>query len=402
MKTPTCGLDVASSSACACLLSSEAAVLAGGTFTTSPADQQKLLKLLPPKTPVFLESTGHYHQFWARELTAAGHPVYLLNALLAKRLQPAANALRQNKSDPGDARNLAETGRLHGDTLTHTLWREDPANDATRVLGRTRARQRSQLTDTLKAAQDLLGRILPEARFLKLAQNERLTRFLLTLRSLAHLRSLRLATLEEHLGKDAEELHRLLRLPLNAAASFDHLLPALKEELRQIESLRAGQERLDDAIEQATATAGRTEQVRLARTIPGIGLKTAPVLVAALPLPRDLRVLGPKREVQRKIQALLGCDPRTRESGKFKGRKRMTKRGDPVGRTALFQAASCAVMHDETMKVHYDREKARGKAHRVAISHIMRRVLCRLVAVLYDAKDFIKVTLELTPSATPN
>jgi hypothetical protein len=61
-------------------------------------------------------------------------------------------------------------------------------------------------------------------------------------------------------GKHAEELHRLLRLPLNAAASFDHLLPALKEELRQIESLRAGQVRLDDAIEEATATAGRTSR----------------------------------------------------------------------------------------------------------------------------------------------
>jgi transposase len=140
--------------------------------------------------------------------------------------------------------------------------------------------------------------------------------------------------------------------------------------------------------------------VRLARTVPGIGLKTAPVLVAALP--RDLRALGPKREVQRKIQALLGCDPRTRESGKFKGRRSMTKRGDPVARTALFQAAACAVMHDETMKAHYDREKALSKAHRVAISHIMRRVLWRLVAVLYDAKDFIKVTVEPTPSASPN
>jgi len=400
MKTPTCGLYVASSSACACLLSPEGAVIASGTFTTSPGDLQKLLKLLPPRTPLFLESTGHYHQFWARELTSAGHPVYLLNALLAKRLQPASSALRQNKTDPGDARNLAETGRLHGDQLAQALWREDPANDATRVLGRTRARQRSQLTDTLKAAQNLLGRLLPEARFLKLAQNERLTRFLLTVRSLAHLRGLRLATLEEHVGKHAEELHRLLHLPLNAAGSFDHQLPALKAELHKIESLRAGQVRLDDAIEEATATAGRSAQVRLARTVPGIGLKTAPVLVAALP--RDLRALGTKREVQRKIQALLGCDPRTRESGKFKGRKRMTKRGDPVARTALFQAASCAVMHDETMKAHYDREKALGKAHRVAVSHIMRRVLWRLVAVLYDAKDFISITLETTPKASSN
>lgn len=268
------------------------------------------------------------------------------------------------------------------------------------MLARTRARQRALLTQTLQAAQDVLGRILPEATFLNLAQSERLTTFLLTIKNLKHLRGLRLDTLEKHLGTHAEALHRLLRHPLNAAASFDHLLPALHEELRQIESLRAGQKRLDEAIEESTTASGRAEQVRQARTIPGIGLKTAPVLIAALP--RDLRVLGPKREAQRKIQALLGCDPRTRESGQFRGRKRMTKRGDPVARTALFQAASCAIIHDEKMKAHYQREKEQGKAHRVAVSHVMRRVLWRLVAVLYEAKDFINVTVETTPSPTQN
>ena len=398
MKTPTCGLDVSSSSAYAKLLSPEAKVLNQGLFNATTEDVRNLLRILPPKTPVFLESTGRYHQFWARELTAAGHPVHLLNPLLAKRLQPAAKALRQNKSDPGDSHNLADTGRLHGDELAHTLWREDPSNDATRVLTRVRHRQRDQLTDTLKAAQDLLGRILPEADFLNLAKLTKLAPFLLEIKSLKQLRGLHLATLEKHLGQHARPLHQLLRGPLNAAAIFDHLLPALHAELLQVENLREGQKRLDEQIETSTTTSGRAEEVRLARTIPGIGPKTAPVLVGALP--RDLRTLGTKRDAQRKALALLGCEPRLRDSGKMKGRRTMTKRGDRVARTALFQAASCAIMHDERMKAHYDREKKLGKAHRVAVSHVMRRTLWRLIAVLYDGKNFLDLAVETPPPPT--
>ena len=401
MKTPICGLDVSSSSAYTTLRCPQNTVLHKGLFHATHEDVKKLLAILPPKTRVFLESTGRYHQFWARALTAAEHCVYLLNPLLAKRLQPAAKALRHNKSDPGDADNLADTGRLHGDELAHSIWSEDPANDATRVLARVRSRQRNQLTDTLKAAQDLLGRILPEASFLKLAQNPKLCAFLLEIKNLKQLRGFHLSTLEKHLtAGHAEKLHQILRGPLNAAALFDHYLPALHEELRQVESLRQGQERLDEAIEKSTITSGRADQVRQARTIPGIGPKTGPVLVAALS--REVRNLGTKRQAQRKALALLGCEPRMRDSGKMKGRRVMTKRGDRVARTALYQAASCAIMNDETMKAHYDREKAEGKAHRVAVSHIMRRILWRLVAVLYDQKDFIQITVETTPVPTQN
>jgi transposase len=399
MKTPICGLDVSSSSAYTTLRCPQNTVLHKGLFHASPEDLKKLLDILPPKTRVFLESTGRYHQFWARELTAAGHCVYLLNPLLAKRLQPAAKALRHNKSDPGDADNLADTGRIHGDELAHCIWREDPSNDATRVLARVRSRQRNQLTDTLKAAQDLLGRILPEVPELNLASLLKLSPFLLEIKSLKQLCGLHLATLEKHLGKHGEKLHALLRGPLNAAAIFDHLLPALHEELRQVESLREGQIRLDEQIETSTTASGRADQVRLARTIPGIGPKTGPVLVSALP--RELHTLGTKRDAQRKALALLGCEPRLRDSGKMKGRRTMTKRGDRVARTALFQAASCAIMHDERMKAHYDSQKKLGKAHRVAVSHVMRRTLWRLVAVLYDGKDFLKIAVE-TPSPPNN
>ena len=115
MTTCICGLDVASTSAAACVQKADGTLLHELTLPTSRDGEDRLLALLPAGTPVFMESTGRYHLSWARRLAAAGHPVYVLNALLAKRLMGASNALRQNKTDKIDAREITSIGRRHGE-----------------------------------------------------------------------------------------------------------------------------------------------------------------------------------------------------------------------------------------------------------------------------------------------
>ena len=67
----------------------------------------------------------------------------------------------------------------------------------------------------------------------------------------------------------------------------------------------------------------------------------------------------------------------------------MSKRGAEMPRTALFQVAVCALLHDPTMKAFYDKKRAEGQHHLVAITHVMRRQIRRLVAVLYNGKPFV-------------
>lgn len=397
MQIPTCGLDVASTSACACVQSATGAILHELTPPATRAGEDQLLAVLPPGTAIYLESTGRYHLTWARRLAAAGHPVYVLNALLAKRLMGAGNALRQNKTDKIDARELATLGRKHGADLGTYRFREDPARIGLRTLCAVRVHQRRLLTDTLKSAGNLLATMLPEAPFLRLAENRGLATLFLKIDSLAKLRGLRQPTLVAHACGKAEALQTVLRQPLSAAALFDSLLPALQGQLRLIESLRDQQITLLADIRAAVLAAKRGEEVRLVETIPGIGEKTAATLVACVP--EDLRSWGPKQKVSRKLQAYFGCDPKLCESGVWKGRVRMSKRGVELARTALFQAATCALLHDPDMKAVFDRKKAEGKFYLVCISHIMRLQLRRLVAVLYDRKPFVRHTPPLTCTA---
>lgn len=396
MQTPTCGLDVASTSACACVQSADGTILHELTAPATREGEDRLLALLPPGTTIFMESTGRYHLTWARRLAAAGFPVYVLNALLAKRLMGAANALRQNKTDKIDARELAALGRRHGAELGTYRFREDPARLGLRTLCAVRVHQRQLLTDTLKSAGGLLGTMLPEAPFLKLAENRGLATLFLKLGSLAQLQRMRLPTLHTHACGKAEALHAVLRQPLSAAACFDALLPALQGQLRLIESLRDQQLTLLAAIRAAVLTAQRGEEVKLVETIPGIGEKTAATLVACVP--ENLRSWGPKQKVARKLQAYFGADPKLCESGKWQGQVHMSKRGVELARTALFQAATCALLHDPALKAVFDRKKAAGKFYLVCVSHVMRLQLRRLVAVLYDRKPFVRIPLPVLPS----
>jgi transposase len=92
--------------------------------------------------------------------------------------------------------------------------------------------------------------------------------------------------------------------------------------------------------------------------------------------------------VAARLQAFMGNDPRLQESGQWKGQTRMSKRGVEPLRTAFFQAAFSAAQHDPELKAFYQRKRAEGKTHHVALSHLMRILTRRMVAVLRSRQPY--------------
>jgi transposase len=84
----------------------------------------------------------------------------------------------------------------------------------------------------------------------------------------------------------------------------------------------------------------------------------------------------------------MGNDPRLKESGLWKGQARMSKRGMEMLRTSFFQAAFSASVSDPELKAFYQRKRAQGKPHQVALSHLMRILTRRLVAVLRSGQPY--------------
>lgn len=104
----------------------------------------------------------------------------------------------------------------------------------------------------------------------------------------------------------------------------------------------------------------------LFRSMPGIGPINSRMFMACLP---ELGQLN-----RQKIAALVGVAPFNRDSGKFKGQRRIWG-GRAQIRHALYMAAMTAKCRNPIIRTLYERLTARGKPHKVAMVACMRKML---------------------------
>jgi hypothetical protein len=166
-----------------------------------------------------------------------------------------------------------------------------------------------------------------------------------------------------------------------------------KYNTRKHQTLGMSPEQKYREIDQLLISCAGTEMIRLVRSIPGFGAKTTPAILAFIP-PERLQH-GSKKQITRKLQALFGTDPRVKESGKWEGTTKISKRGVGIARTTLFQTAFCGMTHDPQLRQCYVSLKARGKNHKQATIDLMRKQLARLVSVLVNQKTFTPITSQL-------
>ena len=86
--------------------------------------------------------------------------------------------------------------------------------------------------------------------------------------------------------------------------------------------------------------------------------------------------------------AYVGKDISVRESGTWKGRGKLTKRGNGYLRCRLFQAAWGACMNYPEIKSYYDRLKARGLNHVQAVNTVARKQLCIAYALVQKGETY--------------
>ena len=119
-------------------------------------------------------------------------------------------------------------------------------------------------------------------------------------------------------------------------------------------------------------------------TIPGIG----PVLGAVI-----LGEIGDIRrfEAPAKLVAYAGIDASVAQSGEFEAsHNRMSKRGSPYLRRALFIAANVAVHFDPDLGAFYHRKRAEGKHHSTCLGAVSRKLCYIIHAILTENRPYIK------------
>jgi transposase len=151
--------------------------------------------------------------------------------------------------------------------------------------------------------------------------------------------------------------NRLLRMPKSIHKPIQRILKAIQKEVGKID------QRLDKLVEAIPQWQNQRDLLMSAK---GVGKVVAYTLMSELP---ELGKLNRKE-----IAALVGVAPINRDSGTYRGKRRIHG-GRRRVRTALYMSMLSAVQHDPKIKSMYERLVAAGKPKKVALVACMRKQL---------------------------
>jgi transposase len=166
---------------------------------------------------------------------------------------------------------------------------------------------------------------------------------------------------KQRLGKAADPLAR---------RSFKAVITSLDKQLSVIDKA------IGRLIEADPALALKLDRLK---TVPGIGDVSARMLIAELP------ELG--CATRHEIAALTGIAPINRDSGRYRGRRRI-QGGRVAVRGPLYMATLVAIRHNPLIRPFYRHLRAVGKPAKVALVACMRKLLTVLNAMLRDGRDW--------------
>ncbi len=343
-----------------------------------------LLRQAEPVTLVAMESSGHYWMPLASHLRRRGVPVAVVNPLAAKYF--ARSRLGRTKSDPADARSLAEMA-----------MRDTP--DARDPLAGAELRQAARFAMTLVTEQARVCQRL--VRLVELGFPElgelfddptcRTAREVLRVAPTATAaRRRRTSTLANaNAGPGHRRLGHARAERLQAAAADSIAVPELDAEVAFEVGLLLDQ---FDLLEGQIADADRRvaslldgELARRLQTIPGVGPSIAATLLA------EIGDIGRFDDFDQ-LLAYAGVHPAERSSG-TKGSNpetswHMSKAGNSHLRAAAYRMALVGIQHNPVIAAHYARKRAAGKSKMNALGHCMRKALAIVWGVWRNGTDF--------------
>lgn len=163
---------------------------------------------------------------------------------------------------------------------------------------------------------------------------------------------------------------RLLRGSMTVAGAADApSFAQLSDTIAALEKEARAHDRL------VSESCGSHPDVLLLQSIVGIGPKLAPVIWSEIGSIE--RFANAKQLV-----AYAGLDPKIRQSGHtLNTQGKLTKRGSPYLRRALFIAASSARRSDPELKAYYEKKRSEGKKFTVAVCATARKLVNRIYAV---------------------
>ena len=279
------GLDVSQKETAMCVVDQDGKVLFEGKVASDPGALARMIGKRAPAAERIGFETGAMASWLWHELKRVGLPVVCVDA----RHAHAALSVRMNKSDPNDARGLAELIRVG-------WYREVRVKSDDSQAVRSLLVARSRLVSIRRDLENQVRSLLKEVGLL----------------------------FKRAIGQQ-------FRSQVLGLIDETHVLrPIVDGLLRVHETVEEQQAVLDKRVR---AEAKADETTRRLMSVPGVGVVTALAFRHTIDDPTRFRSA-------QTVGAYLGLTPRRKQSGEMDFNGRISKWGDRLLRTYLFEAAS--------------------------------------------------------------
>lgn len=317
-------------------------------------------------------------------LLAAGFRVVHVPGLAVNRARRGTRG-GENKSDPRDAKVIAEQVMLRDDLRTIEL--PDEATAELRLLASHRTVLVKETTARINRLRDLLASIHPGLEKATDPTNKSslilLTRYL-TPAEIRRAGCRRIAAYLRKRGVGETAAKALAEAALAAARAQCTTVPGerrtamlIKELADDLLTTKARLKTLETEIEELVDA---HPDGALIRSLPGMGA----ILTAEF-----IALVGDHSRFTSgdALAAASGLSPVLAQSGKIRYSRSATG-GDKALKRVFYQSAFCAIQRDPVSRAFYDRKRSEGKRHHQALIALARRRVNVVYAMLRDRKPY--------------
>lgn len=345
-------------------------------------EQVRKLTLVKSQIVFAMESTAHYWLALYAKLSKDGYTVMVLNPIQSHSLRELY--IRKAKTDTKDSLVIADLVRF-GRCKASNVPQDKIL--ALRELCRSRAYLIDMAADLKRKLIALLDRIFPEYESLfdpvfgkasiavlrKYPTPQKVKN--------AHLEKLTELLMESSGGHFGEWKARQLKEAAHNSFGIDDSCGVysalLGMFLEQILSLTDQADLLEKQI-----TSLLEEFDSQLTSIPGVGIVLAATILSEI---GDISRFSSSD----KLLAYAGLDPSVKQSGEFKSNQnRMSKRGSPYLRRAIWLASTVAVQFDPMFRAYYEKKMSEGLHYMNVIGHVSRKMTAVIFAVLRDGQPY--------------
>lgn len=383
----TVGIDVAKDKHDCCILSSNGekiSFIIGNNLSGFNTLLERILKEENnvDNIKVGLESTGHFSQNILKFLLNSGITTYLLNPLHAKDYRKSL-LHRSTKTDKLDACILADMLMSSRDLKPYCPLAYH--NEELKSLTRFRLsliRQRAIWKTSVKR---LVVLLFPELEsFVSSIHSATIYKMLLEMPGASHIAKANLTRLTNLLHKasrgrfNREDSEKIREAARNSIGSQN---PAQCFELQKtIEFILSISQQIDD-VENEIKKYVSEEELPIC-SIPGMSVMAAAVIAGEI---GDID----RFETPDKLIAFAGLSPTIYQSGKIKNcHSHMEKKGSKYLRHVLYLTARQMAHASPRYNEYLEKKRKEGKHYFVAISHVMKRLVRLIFAILKSGNTY--------------